>query len=100
MGINMDRQDCIVSWMDGTRKQYERKTLLVGGSPFFYNGVQIRVDKVFDTWGYGEKELSHMFEVARNDGFTVANAQIRWQDIQPDHEVLAESGGHIIIKTE
>lgn len=91
----MDRQDCIVSWMDGTRKQYERKTLLVGGSPFFYNGVQIRVDKVFDTWGYGEKELSHMFEVARNDGFTVANAQIRWQDIQPDHEVLAESCSYI-----
>lgn len=85
----MTRSKDIVSWVDGSRKQYERKTLLVGGAPFFYNGIQVRIDKVSDTYGYSDEQLSHMFEIAKEDGFTVANAQIRWQDIQPDLEISA-----------
>ncbi|MBB3125369.1 hypothetical protein FHS19_000023 [Paenibacillus rhizosphaerae] len=71
---------------------YERDQVLeVGGKPFFYNGVQIRIDKVKDVYGYTDAQIKNLFQVAKNDGFTVANVQMRWADIQPDTTIAAES---------
>lgn len=93
--MQRENQQKAVSWMDCSRTRYERKALLVEGKPFFFNGIQIRVDKTADMYGYGEKELKHMFEVAKQDGFTVANAQIRWQDIQPDQKYSVTESTYI-----
>ena len=73
-----------VSWVDNSRDTYERQTLMVDGKPFFFNGVQIRIDKVKDFYHYSDEQIQNLFQIARDDGFTVANAQLRWMDIQPD----------------
>ncbi len=78
-----------VSWVDTSKTAYERKVLMVDGKPFFFNGIQIRADKVIDMYGYTEKELREMFRVAKRDGFTVVNSQVRWMDIQPDLKYMA-----------
>lgn len=68
---------------------YERdQALEVNGEPFFYNGVQIRIDKVVDLYDYNDDQVKNLFKVAKDDGFTVANVQMRWTDIQPDTEIL------------
>lgn len=75
---------------------YDRDQILeVGGEPFFFNGVQIRVDKLKDGWNYSDEQIKDMFRLAKDDGFTVANAQIRWTDIQPDVGFKAEETAYI-----
>lgn len=67
---------------------YERdQALEVNGEPFFYNGVQIRIDKVVDLYGYNDEQVKNLFKVAKDDGFTVANVQMRWTDVQPDTQI-------------
>ena len=46
-----------VSWVDNSRDTYERQTLMVDGKPFFFNGVQIRIDKVKDFYHYSDEEM-------------------------------------------
>ena len=72
--------------------QYNRGEVLeVDGKPFWYNGIQIRIDKLRDDPAYGasDEALQSLFNTAAQDGFTVANSQIRWLDIQPNHESAA-----------
>lgn len=71
--------------------QYDRAQVLeVGRRPFFYNGVQIRIDKAVNGYGINRhSDLEQMFQTAKRDGFTVVNVQIRWMDIQPDREIAA-----------
>ncbi|WP_283679711.1 DUF5776 domain-containing protein [Lentilactobacillus sp. Marseille-Q4993] len=52
--------------------------------PFFYNGVQIRIDKLRDIFGYNMNDITNAFKQAKRDGFTVINSQILWSDVQPD----------------
>lgn len=72
--------------------QYSRTAVLeVNGKPFWYNGIQIRIDKLKDDPNYAcsDKELEELFQIAADDGFTVANSQIRWTDVQPNHQTAA-----------
>lgn len=80
----------MISWVDITGNTYERNVLMVDGIPFFYNGIQLRVDKVIDIYDFSMKDVKAMFCQARDDGFTVVNTQIRWMDIQPDLFQMAE----------
>jgi hypothetical protein len=74
----------MVSWVDTSLKAYDRQVLMVDGRPFFYNGIQIRVDKLRDAYGYTDEQMKNCFVRAGKDGFTVAGVQVLWQDIQPD----------------
>jgi len=61
-----------VSWVDNSRDTYERQTLMVDGKPFFFNGVQIRIDKVKDFYHYSDEQIQNLFQIARDDGCTAA----------------------------
>lgn len=75
---------------------YERELALeVGGEPFFYNGVQIRIDKVADLYHYDDARIKQLIQRAKDDGFTVANMQIRWSDVQPDVKIHTKQSGSI-----
>lgn len=75
---------------------YDREQgLEVNGEPFFYNGVQIRIDKVADVYGYNDEQIKNLFQTAKDDGFTAANVQMRWTDIQPDTKIAAKEAGYI-----
>ncbi|MDO4563549.1 MAG: DUF4978 domain-containing protein [Clostridia bacterium] len=77
---------------------YERdETLEVAGEPFFYNGVQIRIDKVVDdpAYNFSDEKIKQLFQIAKDDGFTVANVQIRWMDVQSDQMFYAEESAYI-----
>lgn len=79
-------------------EQYGRPQVLeVSGKPFFYNGIQIRIDKLRDDPNYacGDEELQDLFNQVAEDGFTVANSQIRWTDVQPNHTVYAQESACI-----
>ena len=52
--------------------------------PFFYNGLQVRVDKLQANFGYNMNDITNAFKQAKRDGFTVVNSQILWSDVQPD----------------
>ena len=75
---------------------YERDLALeVGGEPFFYNGVQIRIDKEADVYGFNDAQIKQLMQMAKDDGFTVANMQIRWSDIQPDKKLNAKESATV-----
>jgi hypothetical protein len=83
----------MISWVDVSLRTYDRLVLMVEGRPFFYNGIQIRIDKLRDAYGYTDEQIKNCFIRAGNDGFTVAGAQILWQDIQPDISFKAVRSG-------
>ncbi|KRM46489.1 hypothetical protein FAM21834_00304 [Lentilactobacillus parabuchneri] len=62
----------------------KKQVLEVNNQPFFYNGVQIRIDKLRDNYGYNMTDIRNAFKQAKSDGFTVVNSQILWSDVQPD----------------
>lgn len=62
----------------------KKQVLEVNNQPFFYNGVQIRVDKLRDKYGYNMDDIQNAFKQAKSDGFTVINSQILWSDVQKD----------------
>lgn len=76
--------------------RYERDEVLeVAGEPFFYNGVQIRIDKVVDRYNFTDEQVKELFRIAANDGFTVVNAQIRWMDVQQDESFNATETAYV-----
>jgi hypothetical protein len=84
-----------ISEVDTSLEKYDRYTLNVDDKPFFYNGVQIRIDKCTDAYHYTSEELRNLFRQAKEDGFTVVNSQIRWTDIQPEVKVPANESTYI-----
>lgn len=56
--------------------KYQRDEVLeVAGEPFFYNGVQIRADKVTDVYDFTNEQVEELFRTASEDGFTVAQEE-------------------------
>lgn len=88
----------IVSDIDTSLGKYDRYTMNVDGKPFFFNGIQIRADKVIDSWNWNDEQVKDMFKQAANDGFTVANTQIRWMDIQPDKACNASDAAYVNVQ--
>lgn len=85
----------VVSEIDTSLEKNDRITMNVDGTPFFFNGIQIRADKVIDSWGFTDEQVKAMFKQAADDGFTVANTQIRWMDIQPDKKYNATKAVYV-----
>ena len=72
------------SYVDIDNDAYSRDTVLtVDGKPFWYNGIQIRIDKLKDDSKYActDAELENLFNIVAEDGYTVVNSQIRWTDM-------------------
>lgn len=84
-----------VSSVDTSLTTYDRIVLKVGDEPFFYNGVQIRVDKLQDIWNRTDSDNQQLFVDAANFGFTVINTQVRWMDIQPDASYNATESTYV-----
>lgn len=89
------KEEAVISKIDTTFDTYDRLTMTVAGEPFFYNGIQVRADNAKDQKGYSDEQIKHMYELAGQDGFTVANTQIRWSDVQPDTELYATDTAYI-----
>jgi hypothetical protein len=73
-----------ISEVDYSLSEYDRIVLKVDGEPFFYNGVQMRIDKMAVIWNMTDAQIEPFFQRVANDGFTIVNCQIYWSDIQPD----------------
>lgn len=73
-----------ISKVDSSLSTYDRIVLLVDGNPFFYNGVQLRIDKLASGWKMTDAQIAPLFKLAVDTGFTVVNVQILWSNIQPD----------------
>ncbi|KAJ9136687.1 hypothetical protein NKR23_g9586 [Pleurostoma richardsiae] len=84
-----------ISYVDTTLSDYDRLVLHVNGEPFFYNGIQLRADKLRDGWGLSESEIKVMYQKAADDGFTVVNTQLLWKEIQPDSSFNATESTYI-----
>ncbi|CAK7206827.1 hypothetical protein SEUCBS139899_009633 [Sporothrix eucalyptigena] len=78
-----------ISYVDISLSQYNKPVLFVGQSPFFYNGIQIRSDNLRLLWDMTPEEIGQTYQVAANAGFTVANTQLYWMDVQPDSSYAA-----------
>ncbi|KAJ5369023.1 uncharacterized protein N7496_008783 [Penicillium cataractarum] len=73
-----------ISRVDHSLSTYDRIVLMVDEQPFFYNGVQLRIDKMAAAWNMTDAQIEPFFQFVANDGFTVINSQLTWADIQPD----------------
>lgn len=88
-----------VSWME--YDEYDKPVLMTDedgngeGTPFFFNGVQIRDDKIRDRYHYSDEDMGKIYQQAADDGFTMANSQILWSMIQPDQNKDSISGTYI-----
>ena len=86
------------SRVDIDNPAYSRTTVLeVGGKPFWYNGIQVRIDKLKDDPNYActDAELEKLYGIAARDGYTVVNSQIRWTDVQPNHIAYATDSAYV-----
>lgn len=75
----------------------KKKVLEVDNQPFFYNGVQVRADKLRDDpkYHFTTDQVGQAYAQAKKDGFTVVNSQLLWSDVQPDKSTYASVGTYI-----
>lgn len=81
-------------------QKYERdEALEVDGKPFFFNGVQLRVDKNQAVFGpeyaYNSEKTRSLYKAAADLGFTAINVQVPWLTVQPDRTVPASEAAVI-----
>ncbi len=81
--------------------QYERDEVLeVDGQPFFFNGVQMRVDKNEAVFGpeyaYNSAKTRSLYKAAADMGFTTINVQVPWLKVQPDRSVAASDAAYVV----
>lgn len=74
------------------------QVLTVDGKPFFYNGIQVRADKLETQIGYSvnvpieehdpsdphKRSMEQIFKQVAEDGYNTVNVQILWSDLQKD----------------
>ncbi|WP_165362780.1 GDSL-type esterase/lipase family protein [Promicromonospora panici] len=80
---------------------YERdEALEVDGKPFFFNGVQLRVDKNGAVFGpeyaYNSEKTRSLYKSASDLGFTTINVQVPWLFVQPDESVPASDAAYVV----
>lgn len=80
---------------------YERdEALEVDGKPFFFNGVQLRVDKNQAVFGpeyaYDSEKTRSFYKTAADLGFTTINVQVPWLAVQPDRSVPAGEAAYVV----
>ena len=75
---------------------YDRDQVLeVNGQPFFYNGVQYRIDKNARMFGHDYDDIERLIGEAKNMGYNAISAQILWSDIQPDTTVNVAQSAYV-----
>ncbi|KAH8674250.1 hypothetical protein BX600DRAFT_433837 [Xylariales sp. PMI_506] len=84
-----------ISYVDISRSTYDKPVLYVDSSPFFYNGIQLRSDNLRIVWNMTPEEIGVTYQVAADAGFTVANTQLHWMDVQPDSSYAASESTYI-----
>lgn len=75
----------------------KNQVMTVNGKPFWYNGIQIRADKLQSQLGFvlsdstntNPNTVERIFKQAHDAGYTTVNTQVLWNDIQPDTKVSA-----------
>ena len=81
--------------LDGYDKH---QVLQIDGKPYYYNGIQLRSDKLHTQLGYStdvpieennptnpdKRSMEAIFKQIADDGFNTVNVQILWSDLQPD----------------
>lgn len=80
------------------KAEYTRPAVLeAGGIPFWYQGIQIRIDKLREDPDFmcTDDEMQELFQQVKEDGYTVVNSQIRWTDVQPNHTSVASESSYI-----
>ena len=74
------------------------QVLTVDGHPYWYNGLQLRADKLLTQIGYrpevpieehdpsdpSKRSLEQVFKQVAEDGYNTVNVQILWSDLQKD----------------
>jgi hypothetical protein len=74
------------------------QVLTVDGKPYFYNGIQVRADKLETQIGYStdvpieqhdpsdphKRSMEQIFKQVAEDGYNTVNVQILWSDLQKD----------------
>lgn len=74
------------------------QVLLVDQKPFWYNGIQVRADKLLTQIGYqrgvpieehnpadpNKRSLEQVFKQVAEDGYNTVNVQVLWSDLQKD----------------
>ncbi|HMR48903.1 MAG TPA: DUF4978 domain-containing protein [Arachnia sp.] len=74
------------------------QVLMVDGKPFWYNGIQLRADKLLTQIGYSadvpieehdpsnpdKRSLEQIFKQVAEDGYNTVNVQVLWSDLQKD----------------
>ncbi len=79
------------------------QVLTVDGQPYWYNGLQLRADKLLTQIGYrpqvpieehdpsdpNKRSLEQVFKQVAEDGYNTVNVQILWSDLQKDKVTTA-----------
>ena len=81
-----------VTYVGTNLADYDRSVFRTKGGPFFFNGIQLRADKVR---GVSQSAIKSMYQTTTDDGFTVVNTQVLWSDIQPDKSFNATESTYI-----
>jgi Domain of unknown function (DUF4978) len=84
-----------ISYVDISLSTYDRIVLNYNGAPFFYNGIQIRADNLYRVWNMTNDQIGVVYKSAASAGFTVANTQFYWSDLQPDTSYVAHESTYI-----
>lgn len=84
-----------ISTIDTSLSAYDKIVMNVEGKPFFFNGIQIRDDKIVERFNYTDAQMQNVYQMAADNGFTVVNSQILWSMIQPDQAFPAIQSTYI-----
>ncbi|CAK7201787.1 hypothetical protein SEUCBS139899_004502 [Sporothrix eucalyptigena] len=85
----------VISEIDTSKSTYDRLTPMVGGEPFFYNGIQLRADKLQEQWGMSDDAVAEIYQMVADAGYTHVISQISWLNIQPDSTFNATKSTYI-----
>ncbi|MBR8640587.1 DUF4978 domain-containing protein [Streptomyces tuirus] len=79
-----EREAAPVSYVDTSKKTYDKHTLMVDGKPFFHSGVQFRYEHHKYTKGWTDAQLEPVMKMISEDGFDVVNIPIWWSQVEPE----------------
>lgn len=61
---------------------------MVGGRPFFYNGIQSSPHRLMDNDHWTWDDMEQTFRATAADGFTVMGIPLRWKRLEPERDVF------------
>lgn len=64
---------------------FEKPVLIVDSKPFFYRGVQVRVDTMRMNLGWSDAAIGQTFQKLKADGFNVVSINLFWKDVEPEY---------------